>query len=302
MAKKTKINMSGGGFQHTISSTGSPTRFVEWVQGYANAKITIHIDTALVGRYSSIYRKGLNYGWLCEARPVSYYYKWDTKKLPYNMKEEVKERFHLYEWCENNISELKKKFIKVFTHDVKLAAMDDIFQLTLCSGKSFLEDIYFTENRYPPVKNKLVSMIASDKVLCEAHEYRQEMIKRYSLLFPMLDHFGRGYNEIADKADGLKDYYFSIATENATYSNMSTENLTDCFMTGTIHIYYGIDNIGDFFNRDGIIIMDDDFDINDLTVELYQSKQKAVLDNYKRAKKLLHSEDFIFKQFIEPSI
>ena len=50
--KKTKINMSGGGFQHTISSTGSPTKYVDWVQGFASAKITIHIDDALIGRYS----------------------------------------------------------------------------------------------------------------------------------------------------------------------------------------------------------------------------------------------------------
>ena len=94
MVKKTKINMSGGGFQHTISSTGSPTKYVDWVQGLATADITIHIDTALVGRYSSVYSKGKNYGWLCEARPVSFYYKWHTKKLPYYMREEIKERYY----------------------------------------------------------------------------------------------------------------------------------------------------------------------------------------------------------------
>ena len=176
---------------------------------------------------------------------------------------------------------LKEKFIKVFTHDTELAKMDDIFQLTLCSGKSFL-----TEGKIYP-KSKLVSMIASNKVMCEEHEYRQEMIEKYS---------------IKDKADGLKDYCFSIAMENATYSNMFTEKLTDCFMTGTIPVYYGIDNIGDFFNTDGIIIMDDDFDIKDLTVDLYNSKKAAILDNYNRAQDLLCAEDYIFKQFIEPSL
>ncbi len=297
--KKTKINMSGGGFQHTISSTGSPTKYVDWVQGLTTSKITIHIDDALIGRYSSFYSKGKNYGWLCEARPVSFYYKWHTKRLPYYAKEEIKERYSIYEWCENNIEELKKKFIKVFTHDKKLAEMDDIFQLTLCSGKSFLEDKYFKNGKFPK-KDKLISMIASDKVLCEAHEYRQEMIKKYTNFG--VDHYGRGYNEIEDKAEGLKNYYFSIAMENATYSNMFTEKLTDCFMTGTIPVYYGIPNIGDFFNLDGIIIMDENFDINDLDIDLYKSKEKAVLENYKKAKKLLHAEDFIFKQFILPTI
>ena len=73
-------------------------------------------------------------------------------------------------------------------------------------------------------------------------------------------------------------------------------------MTGTIPVYYGIPNIGDFFNLDGIIIMDENFDINDLDIDLYKSKEKAVLENYKKAKKLLHAEDFIFKQFILPTI
>ena len=48
MIKKTKINMGGGGFSHTISSTGLPTKYVEWIRGYASANITIHIDNYMV--------------------------------------------------------------------------------------------------------------------------------------------------------------------------------------------------------------------------------------------------------------
>jgi hypothetical protein len=294
MIKKTKINMGGGGFSHTISSTGLPTKYVEWIRGYASANITIHIDNYMVGRTASIYRKTKEYAWLCEAKSVSYFSKRKYVTLEDGTPSYEDEKTSLYEWCKNNIPELKEKFIKVFTHDTELAKMDDIFQLTLCSGKSFL-----TEGKIYP-KSKLVSMIASNKVMCEEHEYRQEMIEKYSKLG--VDHFGSGFNFIQDQADGLKDYCFSIAMENATYSNMFTEKLTDCFMTGTIPVYYGIDNIGDFFNTDGIIIMDDDFDIKDLTVDLYNSKKAAILDNYNRAQDLLCAEDYIFKQFIEPSL
>lgn len=294
MYKKTKINMSGGDFQHTISSTGLPTKYMEWVKGLATADITIHIDAALIGRSSSIYRKTKEYGWLCESRTVAKAPKHVNKELLSGYSLTETQRFPLYEWCEDNIEELKKKFIKVFTHDAELARKDDIFQLTLCSGKSFFK----SGKIYP--KNKLVSIIASSKVLCKEHEFRQEIIQKYTNYG--VDHFGRGFNEIEDKLDGLKDYCFSFAMENATYSNMFTEKITDCFMTGTIPIYYGMPNIGDFFNKDGIIILDENFDINDLTVELYRSKKAAVLDNFKRAKKLLCAEDFIFKQFIEPTI
>ena len=118
-------------------------------------------------------------------------------------------------------------------------------------------------------------MIASNKTMCSEHIYRQQIIQKFS---NKCDHFGRGYNPINNKEDGLKDYCFSFAMENATYSNMFTEKITDCFMTGTIPIYYGISNIGDYFNTDGIIILD---------------------DNFKRSIDFPLAEDYIFKTFIE---
>jgi hypothetical protein len=125
------------------------------------------------------------------------------------------------------------------------------------------------------------------------------MIKKFSNL---CDHYGRGFNEIPNKIDGLKDYCFSITMENATYSIMFTEKLTDCFMSGTIPIYYGMKNIGDFFNKDGIIILNDDFKIEDLTFDLYHTKINAVIDNFKRSNELLVAEDYIYLKYIKNEI
>ena len=90
--------------------------------------------------------------------------------------------------------------------------------------------------------------------------------------------------------------------ENATYSNMFTEKITDCFMTGTIPIYYGIPNIGDFFNEEGIIILDGDFNIDNLSFDLYNSKLNAVYDNFKISNELLVAEDYIYKHFLKYEI
>jgi hypothetical protein len=147
---------------------------------------------------------------------------------------------------------------------------------------------------YP--KTKLVSMIASNKTMCSEHIYRQQMIQKFS---SKCDHFGRGYRQIENKEDGLKDYRFSIVMENATYANMFTEKITDCFMTGTIPIYYGISNIGDYFDTNGILILNDDFKIEDLSIELYESKIESVKKNLQLAIDLLVSEDYIYKNFIE---
>lgn len=262
---KDKINMVGGGFQHSISTNDLEPKYIEWVKD-GSAPISIHIDNGL--RFP-INPNTKNYGWLSESKTI----------IPLQ-----------YKWCLQNINFLKNNFIKVFTHDVELSKTSDIFQLTHASTKSFLPH----GEIYP--KTKLVSMIASNKTLCEEHRFRQKMIKKYS---NKCDHFGRGYNFLKNKEDGLKDYCFSFAIENGTYPNMVSEKITDCFMTGTIPIYYGINNIGDYFNTDGIIILDDNFKIEDLSFELYYSKMDAVIDNFKRSIDFPLAEDYIFKTFIE---
>ena len=261
----TKINMNGGGFQHSISTNDLPPKFIEWVKD-GSAQISIHIDNGLQLPFNPDTK---NYGWLCESKTI----------IPLQ-----------YEWAKNNIEILKNKFIKVFTHDVELSKLSDIFQLTQCSAKSYF--------RYGEIyqKTKLVSMIASNKVLCGEHFYRQQMIEKFS---KYCDHFGRGFNSLDNKEDGLKDYCFSIVMENATYPNMFTEKISDCFMTGTIPIYYGINNIGDYFDINGIILLDDNFKIDDLSFELYNSKIDSVRNNLQLSIDLLVAEDYIYKNFIE---
>jgi isopentenyl phosphate kinase len=52
-------------------------------------------------------------------------------------------------------------------------------------------------------------------------------------------------------------------SENSIYPKYYTEKITDCFATGTIPIYYGDRSIGEDFDMNGIIFMDD-IDINNL--------------------------------------
>lgn len=262
---KIKINMICGGFQHSISTNDMEPKFIEWVKGGELAPISIYIDDGL---RLPININTENYGWLCESKTI----------IPSH-----------YDWCKENIEILKNKFKKVFTHDVELAKLSEVFQLTQCSAKS-----YFAHGEMYP-KSKLVSMIASNKIMCSEHIYRQQMIQKFS---SKCDHFGRGYRQIANKEDGLKDYCFSIVMENATYANMFTEKITDCFMTGTIPIYYGIKNIGDYFNTDGIIMLTDNFEIKDLSFDLYYSKIEAVKENLQLSMDLLSAEDYICRNFI----
>jgi|DEB0MinimDraft_12_1074336.scaffolds.fasta_scaffold00025_37 hypothetical protein len=270
MNDRVEINMIGGGFQHSPSTSGYEPLYVKWVKGSHTAPISMHIDFLIKTPPNP---NTINYGWLSESKDIN---------------------TGLYEWCANNLDFLKKHYKLVFTHDVSLTELSNIFALQV-SGKSFIAE---SDGLVYP-KTKLVSMIASNKKMCPAHIYRHEMIAKFS---PHCDHFGRGFREIPNKIDGLKDYCFSIAMENGTYPNMVSEKITDCFMTGTIPIFYGIENIGDFFNTDGIITLNDDFKIESLSFDLYNSKIEAVKENFETAMNMLVSEDHLYLKYIKNEI
>jgi len=269
MSNRQEINLIGGTFNHSPSTSGFEPLYMKWVKGSQTSPISIYVDHSLM---STPNPNTKNYGWLCESKTII---------------------GNVYSWCKNNVNYLKNNFICIFTHDTELVSISDVFVLTQCSAKSFLNygEIYS--------KTKLVSMIASNKRMCPEHIYRQEIIKKFS---NKCDHYGRGFKELINKEDGLKDYCFSITMENATYPNMVSEKLADCFMTGTIPIYYGIPNIGDFFNPEGIITLNDDFNIDNLSFDLYYSKMEAVKDNFERARNLLSAEDYIYINHIKNEI
>jgi hypothetical protein len=263
-----EINMIGGGFQHSISSTGCENKYVKWVKNNHTASISIYIDYSILEPPNSNTK---NYGWLCESKTI----------IP-----------DAYKWAANHYEQLEKNFIKVFTHDVSLTEISNVFHLVQCSGKSIIP-----EKDYKIYdKTKLISIIASNKIFCNEHIYRQEIVSKYR---KKCDTYGRGYNEIKNKIDGLKDYCFSISMENATYPNMFTEKISDCFVTGTVPIYYGMKEINKIFNEKGIIFLDENFDIDTLSFDLYHSMKPYIIENYEIACSLLTAEDYIYVNFLK---
>ena len=110
---------------------------------------------------------------------------------------------------------------------------------------------------YP--KKKLISIIASEKRETEGHKLRHEIIdaiRKDPVVSKYVDVFGRGYNPVDYKLEALKDYRFSIVIENEKTPFWFTEKLIDCFMTGTVPIYWGITPIKGcitFFNTADLI-------------------------------------------------
>jgi hypothetical protein len=133
---------------------------------------------------------------------------------------------------------------------------------------------------FMPVKNKLVSMISSNKNFTNGHQFRHNIINNLPIC---VDLYGRGFREIENKSEGLKDYCFSIAIENDDTNSYFSEKLLDCFLTCTIPIYWGAEAVDNIFNKDGIIRIKSISDICSLTYLDYNNKIEAIQDNYQKA-------------------
>jgi len=110
-------------------------------------------------------------------------------------------------------------------------------------------------------KGRTLSTICSDEAGLEGHKKRfaftNKMIGHFK---DRLDVFGKGFNYIPDKYDGLAPYRYSIAIENSVHTDYWTEKLTDCYLSLTMPIYYGCPNVTDYFPAESLIRIDlDDY-------------------------------------------
>jgi len=106
-----------------------------------------------------------------------------------------------------------------------------------------------------PAKSSDVSVICSNKAMIGGHRRRIRFVDRLLELNPM-PRFGRGFHDLPDKWDGLAPFRYSVAIENSRYDHYWTEKIADCFLAGTVPIYWGASNIADYFPREAMIILD----------------------------------------------
>ena len=148
-------------------------------------------------------------------------------------------------------------------------------------------------------KDKNISMIYSNKKGMKGHLLRHQVADK----FDSIDLFGRGTpNPLEYKEDSLVDYRFSIVIENSKAENYFTEKLIDCLAVGTIPIYWGCPNIGEFFNPNGIISFNTMEELNNiiptLNEEFYNSKLEFIKQNLEKSKEYNKTEDWIFENIL----
>jgi len=122
---RQEINLIGGGFQHTNSSTdNSDTVYIKWLKNSNIAPISIYVDYGIMTNVVDKSKK--NYGWLSESKTII---------------------GNCYDYCKNNVEKLKNLFITIFTHDVDLANYSKFFTLIQCGVKSTIKQPFIYEKK-----------------------------------------------------------------------------------------------------------------------------------------------------------
>lgn len=267
---RTRFNLVGDTFTHLTNGNkgysvhGKESKYIKWVKDHPLAEGTFYIDNTINDGIGDG-RKGLKYLWLLESKHI---------------------KPGLVESIIDNEQLVEDTYETIFTHDQRLLALGDKYKWVPAQGFWIKEPKIYE-------KTKMISMIASNKRMCEGHVKRLGWVERIG---DQLDLYGRGFNEIADKEEGLCDYMFSVAIENGEYETYFTEKLLDCFATGTIPVYLGAPDIGDHFNKDGIIDLTEEFEVSE---EIYYSKMDAIKENLEKAKEMEVLEDFIYRRYLQ---
>ena len=280
-----QIQCVGAGFNPDQSpcSNLKPKTF-EWSSEHQDVQVLIDNSILYANKIDKRFDQK-RYGWVCESSAI-------VPQLIQSL-----EDFH-------EVIMEDGEFEAIFTNNKKLLEVSDFFVYNP------------TGSNYPWIpqeswgigeKLKLCSMVASSKLACSGHQYRQEIACKFK---DKLDLFGGACDSPRigiskdlnlkwnDKRSAICPYMFSIVMENESVPNYFTEKITDCFASGTVPIYWGATNIGHRFDERGIITLNDNFDIDSLSVELYESMRPYIENNLETVKSLEMADDELASKII----
>lgn len=205
----------------------------------------------------------------------------------------------VYEWIEQNY----KKFKYVFTHDSRLLKICDNAKLILWGmGNS-------NYNSFNDVKKtKYISMVSSDKEMCELHIARKELAMKFKNN-PYVDTMGTFDGGLFKNTFSIyAEYKFSVAIENYVDDYWFTEKICNCFANKTMPIYVGARKINEFFNPKGIIQLQTTDEVYEWITKIqdpkylnkqYYTNEDAINDNYERVRKFADFEKWFFDEYGE---
>lgn len=270
-----KFNLRDDTFNHhtrvglpDVSVAGQFSDYIEWDRSCQNSNIpTFYTHDTMMNVCTP---KDFSYGILFESQSI----------IPDTYK---------------NIENVIDKFNMIFTHSSYLLNKYENCKW-IPGGGIWIGGSYGQGTVGIKPKNKLCSMVSSDKNMCDLHRLRYEIFN--SLNSNKVEKLGKQWIRIYKSLD---DFMFSIIVENYIDDLYFTEKILNCFATGTIPIYLGARNIDKIFNGNGIIKFNNkhelDSILNNISSQLYYSKIESIKDNYERCFKYKVIEDYIYMNY-----
>jgi hypothetical protein len=266
---KRKFNLVGDTFTHLTGGNkgysvhGKESKYVEWVRDNSIGE-TFYVDDTISQAFNDTIG-GKKYAWILESKYI---------------------KSRIVEDVERNLQDYLNTFDIIFTHNQQLLKLDSKFKWCPAQGFWIQEPKIYK-------KTKMISMISSNKSMTEGQRLRLRWLE---MIGDQIDVYGRGINEISLKEEGLCDYMFSVVVENGFYESYFTEKILDCFASGTIPVYMGSPDIGNYFNSEGIIPLTEEFDVSE---DIYYDKMEAIKDNLERVRQYEILEDFIYLNYFK---
>lgn len=193
------------------------------------------------------------------------------------------------------VLESSHKFDLILTYD------DEI--LNKCNNSIMFEfgTTWVFDYDHKKQKKFSISHLTGNKSVTYGHRLRKELYANQNMIKNPIDFYissakpiPNTFNSkiIYDKKNELFDSQFHICIENSKQKNLFTEKLIDCLHTKTIPIFYGCDNIGDFFDTRGFYIVNNLNDIidvcNSLNENSYNDRIEYVNKNFELCLQYTH--------------
>jgi len=149
-----------------------------------------------------------------------------------------------------------------------------------------------------PKKDRLVSVITSDKTMTKGHRVRLNFVRRLEKeLGGDLDVFITSNMGLEDKWDAIGRYRYHIALENSVCPDYWSEKLADPLLGLCYPIYYGCPNLHDYFSRDvyqAIDINDLEGSVRTIQSVIYSDRREDNLEKLRQAKRQVLDQYNIF--------
>jgi hypothetical protein len=174
-------------------------------------------------------------------------------------------------------------------------------------GTTWIRDYVFPEKKFE------ISTLVGGKLMAYGHGLRQELWQRQGEViipnkFFLSGAFGgidnpRNNPVLGQSKEPLFESQFHFCIENINRKNWFTEKLMDCFQTKTVPIYWGCPNISDWFDVNGMIIVNSVDEMisksNELTSESYQQMIPFIEKNLELSNKFCKIDKRIKDKIID---